>query len=394
MQLPFKQPHPLRPAPDLRVLQQQRPIHAVRTALGHPAWLVTGYEEVRALLDDERLGRSHPEPEKASRMGESAIFGGPNGEFATEHEDQRRVRSMLQPHFTPRRMRALRSRVEELTAALLDDMEKAGPPADLHDALALPLPIAVICELLGVPFADRARFRAWTQAVGDVTDRARSETALGELYGYGRQLVARKRADGHIEGDREEMDVISRLATTDGVSDDEAAQFGMLMLFAGHETTVVAIGQSVMWLLGNLDQWQALVDDPGLVGNAVEEVLRAQQVGGSGGNIRYARMDIEVAGVPVRAGDLLLLDSGSANHDATAFTDPDRLDITRSTAGHLAFGHGPRYCIGAPLARIELQVVLTQLTARFPTLRLNVDVEELTFNDALTGGPAALPVTW
>ncbi|MEU1734200.1 cytochrome P450 [Streptosporangium sp. NPDC020145] len=383
VQLPYEQPDPMRPAPLLRELQSRGSIHAIRTAVGHPGW------QVRALLDDDRLGRSHREPDKASRTGESAVFGGPLGDFDTERADHRRMRSLLQPHFSPKRMRALRARVETLTSGLLDDLAAAGPPADLHAALALPLPIAVICELLGVPYSDRARFRAWTQAAGDVTDRARSEQGLTELFLYGRHLVTRKRAEADADAD-----VISRLAATAGVSDDEAASMSMFLLFAGHETTVAAIDEGALWLLAYPEQWQALVEDPSRIDAAVEEILRAPGLGG-GGIPRYARTDLEIAGVQVRAGDLVLLDNGAANHDATVFADPDRFDIDRAAVPHLSFGHGARYCIGAPLARIELHVVFSQLAARFPTLKLGCSTEDLSFNaHVLTGGLTALPVTW
>jgi cytochrome P450 len=210
---------------------------------------------------------------------------------------------------------------------------------------------------------------------------------LAELFGYGQKLVARNR---HDPGD----DVISQLCATEGVSNDEAAVLSMALLFAGHETTVVQIGLGALVLLTNLDQWQALVDNSGLIGKAVEEMLRAPGKG-SGGIPRYARIDLEVDGVLIRAGDLVLLDNGAANHDPMVFADPDRVDITRSAAAHLTFGHGARYCIGAPLARIELQVVFARLAARFPTLRLAVGVEELTMRrDVLTGGLVELPVRW
>ena len=182
VQLPFEQAHPLHVAPLLRQLQQDGVVHRVRTRVGDQAWLVTGYEEVRRLLADDRLGRSHPDPANAARLGESALFGGPMGNFDTEQADNARLRSLLQPHFSPRRMRALRPRVEELTAGLLGDLAEHGPPADLHQALALPLPIQVICELLGVPYADRDQFRAWSEAVGDVRHRVRSEQGVGELF--------------------------------------------------------------------------------------------------------------------------------------------------------------------------------------------------------------------
>jgi cytochrome P450 len=172
VQLPFEQAHPLEVAPLLRQLQHDGVVHAVRTVVGDRAWLVTGYEEVRRLLADDRLGRSHPDRAGAARAGESVLFGGPMGNYDTEQADMARLRSLLQPHFSPRRMRALRPRVEELTAVLLDDLAEHGPPADLHQALALPLPVQVICELLGVPYADRDQLRAWSEAVGDVRDRA------------------------------------------------------------------------------------------------------------------------------------------------------------------------------------------------------------------------------
>jgi cytochrome P450 len=387
VQLPFEQPYPLQVAPLLRRLQTTGPVHRVRTAVGDEAWLVTGYEEVRRLLNDERLGRSHPDPGNAARTGESALSGRPMGEFETEHADHARMRSLLQPHFSPKRMRALRPRVEALTAQLLDELAAQGPPADLNEALALPLPIAVICELLGVPFEDRTQFRAWTQAAGDMRDRARSEQGLGELFRYGRRLVARKLRE---PGD----DVITRLAETDGVSDVEAAAMGMFLLFAGHETTVVAIGMGAVQLLTGPAQWQALRDDPARVGPAVEEILRTQSTGGAG-IPRYARTDLDIAGTAVRAGELVLLDIGAANHDASVYPDPDRFDVTRRAAPHVGFGHGAHYCIGAPLARIELEAVFSQLVPRFPGMRLAVEVGELRFNTGvLTGGLLELPVTW
>jgi cytochrome P450 len=386
-QLPFEQTHPLQVAPRLRELQAAGTIHRVRTEVGDPAWLVNHHPDVRRLLDDDRLGRSHPEPETAARTGESALFGGPLGNFATEHADHARMRALLQPHFTPRHMRALRPRVEALTTQLLDDLAEHGPPTDLHTALAVPLPILVICELLGVPYDDRDRFRGWTTDAANTRDHGRSEHGLTELYAYGRQLVAAKRRE---PGD----DVISRLSATDGVSDDEAAELSMVLLFAGHETTVVQIGLTAMMLLASADQWQALVDQPALVPNAIEETLRAALM--SGAMIpRYARTDLEINGVTIRAGDLVLLDLGAGNLDPAVFTDPDRVDVTRCGASHLTFGYGARYCLGAPLARIELQTVFSQMVSRFPTLQLAVDVSELTMRqDLLAGGLTALPVRW
>jgi cytochrome P450 len=386
VQLPFEQAHPLEVAPLLRQLQHDGVIHRVRTAVGDEAWLVTGYEEVRRLLYDERLGRSHPDPGNAARLGQSVMLGGPMGNYDTEQADHVRRRSLLQPHFSPRRMRELRPRVEELTTVLLDDLARHGPPADLHQALAMPLPIQVICQLLGVPYGDRDQFRAWSEAAGDVRDRARSEHGMRELSSYGRQLAVRKRKQ---PGD----DVISRLCA-DGLDDDEIGTLSTNLLFAGHETTVVAIDMGVLCLLANPAERQVLADDPDQITAAVEEILRAP--GRSGGGIpRYARTSLQVGEVTVRAGDLVLLDNRAANHDPAVFPSPGRFDITRDGPGHLSFGHGAHYCIGAPLARIELHAVFSQLPARFPELRLMVPAGQLPRRSgALTGGLTALPVEW
>lgn len=387
-QLPFDRDHPLAPLAGLGALAAAGPIHPVRTAVGHHAWLVTGYAEVRQLLADDRLGRSHPDPNNAARSGESALFGGPLGNFETEATDSVRMRALLQPHFTPKRIRALRPRVEELTDGLLTDLAASQPPADLHRALAVPLPILVICELLGVPYDDRGRFRALSEAAADVTDRDRSNRGLADLFAYGLQLVTRKRKEP-------DDGVISALCRDSEISDNEVAVFSMALLFAGHETTVVQIGLGVLHLLANTEQWRLLRDDPARVEAAVEEILRAPMRGGAGGIPRYAREDLELGGQLIRAGDLVLLANGAANHDPSMFADPDRFDVRRGHCPHLTFGHGPRYCIGAPLARLELATVLSGLVSRFPTLRLAVPVTELSLRrDTLTEGLATLPVTW
>jgi pentalenolactone synthase len=364
-------------------------VHRVRTPVGHEAWLVTNYDQVRRLLDDDRLGRSHPDPDTAARTGDSALFGGPLGNFETEVADHARMRRLLQPHFSPKHLRALKPRVDALTDELLNELAEQGPPADLHARLALPLPILVICELLGVPYSDRDQFRAWVDDAGNVRDHTRSERGLAELFGYGLKLVERKRAH---PGD----DVISRLCATDDVSDVEAATMSMFLLFAGHETTVVQIGLGAVLLLTNRDQWRALLDNPELIPNAVEELLRAAATGGGVGGIpRYARTDFDIEGVTIHAGDLVLLDIGSANHDPVIFADPQRTDVARKEAAHLTFGHGARYCIGAPLARIELKTVFAQLIPRFPSMHLTVDPATLpTRRDVLAGGLVELPVSW
>ena len=386
--LPANEVRPLAAAPAIQALADDGPVHRIRTATGDPAWLVTGYHEVRRLLNDPRLGRSHPDPGSAARIARSALFGGPQGNPETEDVDHARIRALLQPHFAPGRMRAFRPRVQALTAGLLDDLARREPPVDLMGALVEPLPIMVICERLGGPYEDRPRFRSWTHAAGDVSDRARSKQGLADLFGYGEQLVARKRAH---PGD----DVISSLCATSGTDDHEIATLSMFLLFAGHQSTVAALGLGTLLLLTHQDQLNALRDNPERIPAAVEEMLRAPGHGGGGGIPRYARAGIEVSGISVSAGDLMLLDNAAANHDGRVFGDPGQFDITRQAASNLTFGHGSRHCLGAPLARIELQVAVSQLLSRFPDLRLAVELNELALNTSVvTVGLKQLPVSW
>lgn len=375
-------------APQVRELMRQGVIHRVRTQAGHDAWLITGYAEIRAALSDDRLSRSHPSPDRAARAGNSALAKLPFS-YNNKAADHARFRSLLQPQFSPKRMRAFRPRVEKLADELLDQLAEHGPPADLHQALARPLPVLVICELLGVPYDDRDQFCVWSDDVGDLTDRDRSERSLENLVAYGRELVARKRKE---PGD----DIISRMCADDRLDDAEIADLSMRLLIAGNETTVVPIGLGALCLLVYPDQRQALIDHPSLVPGAVEEILRAPgQLTSSGGRIRYARTDLEIGGVTVRAGELVLLATRAANHDDRTFDDPDRFDITRTGPAHLTFGFGTHYCIGAPLARIELQAVFSQLPARFPDIRLAVPLMDLRMRtNAVTGGLTALPVEW
>lgn len=387
--LPFEQPDVLAVPPLLHRLQAERPITRVRTSTGDEAWHVARYAELKQLLGDARLGRSHPDPEHAPRISDSILFGGPAENYETEDADHTRMRALLTPYFSARRMEALRPRVEALVDELLDALAAMTPPVDLHEALSFPLPVLVICELLGVPFEDRTKFRAWSQGMADLHDRQRADAALTSLIRYMGELVTYKRAH---PGD----DVISGLcAAEDGtIADDHIAFLAAVLLFAGHETTVVRIDLGTLLLLTNPDQRAALLSDRSLLTGAVEEILRASSTGG-GGLPRYPREDIEIGGVTLRAGEAVLLDIGAANHDERAFRDPGRFDVARQPNSHLTFGYGPRFCIGAPLARIELQAVFERLVPRFPTLRLAVPIGQLrTRADLLTGGLAELPVTW
>lgn len=387
VQLPFRQDHPLRSSEELQTLQSRGPIHKVLTAVGHEAWLVTGYAEVRRLMDDERLGRTHRDPANAPRSRTSALFGGPIGDFDTELADHAKMRQLLQPHFSPKHMRELAPKLEAQCSALLDEMERQGPHADLLTSLAQPFPVSVICDLLGVPYSDRDRFRVWVEQAAFSPDDTVSEGGLMSLLGYGMELVTAKRTDPAD-------DVISRLCDEPDLSDLEIATLGMQLLFAGHETTVMQIWLQSLLLLTHPDQWRALLESPQLIPKAVEELLRVGMPGGIGVP-RYARDDIDVGQVTIRAGDLVLLDPGSANHDPAAFPDPYRADLSRTGAAHVSFGYGMRYCLGAALARMELKIVFSQLIPRFPTMQLLGEVSSMGEGfHSLSHGLSPLPVIW
>ncbi|KOV82578.1 cytochrome P450 [Nocardia sp. NRRL S-836] len=382
--MPFEQEDVLRLAPRLRELQSQGAVHRVRTPDGGAAWLVTGHAEVRQLLDDDRLSRTNPD--LAAQDPGSALLASLLGGFATDHA---RMRALLEPHFSPERMAELRPYVEKQTGQLLDQLAERTPPVDLREAVALSLPIQVMCEWLGVPQEDKDRFGGWTRDAAGVGDPVRSKQGLGGLFGYCKQLVAEKRRN---PGD----DAISRICATEGITDDEVLGLTALLLFGGYETTVARIGTSIVLLLSDVDQWRAVVDDPALIPGAVEETLRMSMPNPhNGGMPRYAVTDFEVDGVVIRAGDPVLLNIIAANHDEAVFPAPGRVDVTRDTVASLVFGHGAHHCVGAALARMQLQVVLTQLVARFPSLRLAVGVDELELRtDTLIGGLVELPVTW
>ncbi|MDX2545373.1 cytochrome P450 [Streptomyces sp. WI04-05B] len=391
--MPFRQPQPLLPSPELRDLQQRCPVHRVRTRTGDEAWLVTGHDEVRSLYAGDRLGRSHPRPERAARLTASALFGGrPREHYGTEDADRQWMRQVLHTVMSPARLRELRPWLDATVTELLDRFEAAPRPADLVDLIAVPLPTLVICRLLGVPAKDLARYRELADAIASAGDEQLSGQGLAELTDGLRELVAAGRvtADG----------LLGRLrAAPYRLPPGVVADIGAAMMFTGHHTTVVAIGYGTLLLMTNPEQRAAVLADPDKLPAAVEECLRignaGVNVGGGNGIPTYAREDFELADVCVRAGDLVLLDTGSANHDETVFDDAHRFVVDRPANQHLTFGYGRHYCPGAGLARVEMSALFAQLLPRFPQLRPAVGLHELrAHDDQITGGLAALPVTW
>ncbi|MEV6237077.1 cytochrome P450 [Lentzea sp. NPDC051838] len=368
-------------------------IKKVTTPAGDPAWLVTDYDQVKTLLADRRLGRGHPDPDNAPKFTDSVLLGKPHQATAEEENERHTwMRRMLAPSFSARNMELLRPRVRRLADDLLDDLVRQPQPADFHEAVSFQLPVLVICELLGVPYEDRETFRRWSEAMSTLGDRRKSEEGFTNLWTYMGELVERKKKE---PGD----DVITRLIEGTPPGQEEViAQLSAGLLFAGHETTVAVIDRGVMLLSINPDQWDALSKNPNDIPNAVEEILRhrspASQRPEDSGMPRYAMADIEIDGVRIPSGDLVLLGIDQANHDEIRFPQPHAF-TSREANPHLTFGHGPRFCIGAPLARVELTEVFGALVTRFETFGLAVDVAQLTLRtEQLVGGVAQLPVRW
>ncbi|MGW7019711.1 cytochrome P450 [Streptomyces decoyicus] len=366
-----------------------KPLRRMRYADGHLGRLVTGHAAARAILADPRFSSRYellhlPEP-IAGVSGEMppAPVGDIIGLDAPEHT---RYRRLLTGKFTVRRMRQLTERVEQFTTECLDAMEQAGPTADLVAAFAQPVPALMICELLGVPYADRERFQSQVATLFDQTADAEAKgaayTALLQFLGA---LVLAKRAEPTD-------DLLSDLTTSD-LTDEELAGIGGLLLAAGLDTTANMLGLGTFALLSNPGQLDALRADPDLAGQTVEELLRYLSVADP--LLRSALEDVEVEGRLIRAGETVTVSVQAANRDPHRFPGPDRLDIHRKATGHLAFGHGAHQCLGQQLARVEMTVAFPALFARFPTLRLAVPPQEVELRDRSNiYGVVSLPVTW
>ncbi|MEO3930544.1 cytochrome P450 [Micromonosporaceae bacterium B7E4] len=389
---PFAAPDRLNLDPLYARLRRDEPLIRVRLPFGEEAWLATRYSDVRTVLGDARFSRAagvgRDQPRTMPRQPDLGMLG-------MDPPDHTRLRRLVAKAFTARRVELLRTRAQEIADGLVDEMVKAGPPVDLVEHFATPLPIQVICELLGVPFADRDRFHTWSEAIVSTTSLSPEQIQkyLDSLWGYIGELVAVRR--------REPIDdllgamVRARDENEDRLTEQELVQLAAGLLAAGHETTVTQIPNFVYVLLENPSELARLRADPALIPNAVEELMRYVPLGAAAAFPRYATEDIELGGVLVRAGEPVLPAVGSANRDATVFADPDRLDLGREVNPHVGFGHGVHHCVGAQLARMELQVAIGTLIGRLPGLRLAVPESEVPWKSGLlVRGPLALPVTW
>jgi cytochrome P450 len=365
----------------------------VATPAGVDAYVVSRYDEVRTLLRDSRLSSRLAPSNHAMPGAELDREVEPGSILHNDGAGHKRLRRLLATEFAVKRMEALRPRIVDLIDAHLDAMLASEGPVDLVQAFALPIPSLVICELLGVPYADRDQFQQRSNVLIRLDgDREEVMRVAGELTEYMAGLVMAKQA-------RREDDMLSRVisrAEEQGqpLTVPELTSIGITLLIAGHETTANMIALSTLALLRHPSQLTALQADPALASTAVEELLRYLSVV-QFGLFRETTGEVPVGGQTVAAGEFLIAALSSANRDESVFADPDTLDLGRDATAHVAFGFGPHQCLGQQLARVELQEVYSRLYTRIPTLRLAVPFEEIEFKDnTIVYGVIALPVTW
>ncbi|WP_267715877.1 cytochrome P450 [Streptomyces sp. CoH17] len=372
-------------------LRATRPLTRVTLFDGRQAWLVTGHTAARRLLADQRLSSDR------SRDGfpvTSARLAGVRGRKAAlvgvddpEHRTQRR---MVLPEFTLRRAAALRPHIRRIVGERLDTMIAGGPPADLVSAFALPVPSMVICALLGVPYADHEFFEEQSRRLlrgplpADTVDaRDRLEAYLGELI----DRKWREPGDGLLD------DLVRRQRSEGRTDREQIVAFAVILLVAGHETTANMISLGTYTLLTNPGRLAELRAEPGLLPDAVEELMRVLSI--ADGLLRMAVEDIEVDGQIIRAGEGVVFSTSVINRDESVYPDPDALDWHRPARHHVAFGFGIHQCLGQNLARAELEIALHALFERLPTLRLAAPADEIPFKPGDTvQGMLELPVTW
>lgn len=392
---PMARSCPFDPPPDLAKLQREAPISRVRLWDDSTPWLISRYDDARAVLGDPRVSSDIDKPGYpqvsagiAARPAESKVFVNMDG---SEHAAQRLA---LVADFTVKKMESLRPRIQSQVDDLIDAMLAGPQPADLVEAFALPLPSMAICEVLGVPYEDRDFFQGIGRTIisRDSTPE-QSVKAFGEGFAYLGELVERKNAQ---PGD----DVLSHLAVqqlqTGKLNSQQITAMAVLLLVAGHGTTASMIALGTALLLENPAQLRELrdSDDPALVSSAVEELLRYLTIIHTGRR-RVALEDLEVGGQVIRKGEGIVVAIDIANRDEDVISDPDRLDIHRGTRDHVAFGFGVHQCLGQSLARVELQAAFGTLFRRIPTLAAALPVDELRFqHEGEVYGVDALPVTW
>jgi cytochrome P450 len=387
---------PFAPPPQVLKLGTTKPVARVRIWDGSTPWLITGYDEARALFSDSRVSvddRRSGFPHWNEGML-ATVHKRPRSVFTSDGEEHTRFRRMLSKPFTYKRVEDLRPAIQKITDEHIDAMLAGPQPADIVTALALPVPSLVISELLGVPYED-AEFFQHHANVGLARYATAEDNAKGTM-GLAKYLANLVRAKMEHPAEDAVSDLAERVKAGE-IDVREAAQLGTGLLIAGHETTANMIGLGVLALLEHPDELAVIRDaeDQGVLANAVEELLRYLSII-QNGQRRVAADDIDIAGELIRAGDGIIIDLAPANWDPTAFEEPDRLFLHRNKAGqNVAFGYGRHQCVGQQLARAELQIVFHTLIHRIPTLKLAKPIEDIPFkHDRLAYGVYELPVTW
>jgi len=391
---PIKSETVLEPPAEWAELRGKCPVAHVTFPSGDAARLLTRYDDVKGLLADPRFERGTGRDDAASvTEGEHDPLNNSEMAMAIPQSGEGHLawRRQLNKWFTAKQMARLRPRITEVADRLVDEMIAKGAPADLKADLGFPLPVWVICEILGVPEDDRDKFAYWSDTLLNMSRYGGEEirAAQTEFYAYLARHVAAKRAN---PGD----DLLSELANDpeSTMSDATLIATGQGLLVAGHETTANMIGKMGAMLLADRSRWEALLADPKLVRSAVEESLRLD-VNAGFGMIRYIDEPIAIAGETIAPGTTVVCSMAAANRDETAFTGAADMDLARTPNPHLAFGAGLHSCLGQSLARTELQVVLEVLLRRLPTLELAVPTKELKkVEGLLVGGMVAVPVRW
>ncbi|MGW2816374.1 cytochrome P450 [Streptomyces sp. NPDC001415] len=382
---------PYHPPTAYQPLRDERPLARVQLYDGRTVWMVTGLAEARALLADPRLSSNRENlafPSLTARFAaitrrRTALLGVDDPEHATQ-------RRMLIPSFTLKRTASLRPQIQRTVDELLDRMIAQGPPVDLVNAFALPVPSMVICALLGVPYEDHEFFEGQSRKLLRGPEASDSEAARDALEDYFFRLIDRKQRE---PGDGLLDELIEQRLNEGGLDRQELVQFATILLVAGHETTANMISLGTFTLLQHPHQLAELRSEAALMPAAVEELLRYLSI--ADGMLRVAVDDIEIGGQTIRADEGVVFSTSIINRDNASYDAPDRLDWHRTSRHHVAFGFGIHQCLGQNLARAEMEIALRSLFDRLPGLRLAVPAEEIPFKPGDTiQGMVELPVAW
>ncbi|WP_440899269.1 cytochrome P450 [Actinosynnema sp.] len=385
---PFSEELGIHVDPIYAELRSEEPVTRVQMPYGEVSWLTLGYEDTKTVLTDPRFSRAAAQGQDQPRLREEMAYEGIVG---LDPPDHTRLRKLAGKALTARRVNAMRPHAVRIAEKCADDMIAHGSPADLVEHFALPFPIAVICDLIGVPFEDRGKFRVWTDGLTNTAKPVMSQAE--ELFAYMATLVAKRREEPTD-------DLLTALVRArddeDQLTEQELLSIASVgLLLTGSEAVSTHIPNFLYALLTSPEHYEQLKARPELIPAAVEEMLRFIPLNPAALFPRYATEDVKLGTVVVREGEPILASIPGANRDPEVFAEPEKMDFTRESNPHVAFGHGPHHCLGAQLARMELQVMLEVITTKVPDLRLAEGDEGVEWKRGLlVRGPKKLRVAW